>query len=117
MNLKIILYADNAFKRQKGLMFHPELSETECAFFSFPGSERYAFWNKNVSFDLSLAFVNDKGQIVDILDMPAHSEKSHASKHNAQYVIETKKGVFGANNIGVGDYIEFNTNNINFVKG
>ena len=53
---EIRFIADNDAKRSKGLMFAEPLEDNEVVFFIFPHSDFLSFWNKNVSFDLSLAF-------------------------------------------------------------
>jgi uncharacterized membrane protein (UPF0127 family) len=99
-------------KREKGLMFADPLDDDEVAFFVFPTSNRYAFWNKNVPFGLSLAFVSEHGEIVDIADMDADSPKRVEPKSdNVKYVIEAKRGVFNKFGIKKGDIVKYTENN------
>jgi uncharacterized membrane protein (UPF0127 family) len=55
------------------------LDEYEVVFFTFDYPDCYSFWNKNVSFPLSLAFLDKNYKIVDIKDMEARSEE-HTSE-------------------------------------
>lgn len=91
--LNIIIFADNEEKRQKGLMFLDKMDENDCAFFIFPSEQKQSFWNKNVNFDIDVAFFDEDGKLCDIQQLKAHQEKSiHSPK--AKYVIETNAGWF-----------------------
>lgn len=107
LNIRFIAADDES--RRRGLMHASPLESSEVAFFVFPHTERHSFWNRNVSFDLSLAFLNENGVIVDILDMAAHDERSHAPSSPSKFVIEAKQGQFKSSNIAVGDIVEFDS--------
>jgi uncharacterized membrane protein (UPF0127 family) len=104
---EIRFIADNDAKRTKGLMFAEPLEENEVVFFIFPHSDYLSFWNKNVSFDLSLAFLNDLGRVVDFCELKAESEKPMASSRPARFVIEAKKGAFDKMGVKVGDMFDY----------
>jgi len=96
--------ADNDKLRSKGLMFAKPLGEDEVVFFAFDYPDCYSFWNKNVDFGLSLAFLDKDYKILDIKDMDAHSEKSCVPKsNNVQFVVEANQGTFKNNKIKIGD--------------
>lgn len=85
-------------------MFAKPLGEEEVAVFVFDYPDCYSFWNKNVDFGLSLAFLDKDFKIVDIKDMDAHSEKSCApNSNNVQFVVEANQGTFKNNKIKIGD--------------
>ena len=107
MEFKIRFIADNDAKRAKGLMFADPLDADEVVFFIFPYSDFHSFWNKNVSFDLSLAFLDEMGRVVDFGDLKAESEKPVASSRPSRFVIEAKKGAFDKKGIKIGDLIKF----------
>ena len=99
--LNILLFANNESKREKGLMFLKTLGQNECAFFIFPSEQKQSFWNKNVEFDIDVAFFNEDGQLNDIQQLKAHQEKPiYSSK--AKFVIETNAGWFDNNNVKLG---------------
>ena len=103
----IILLADNDELRKKGLMFTEALDKNECAFFIFPKTSDYSFWNKNVSYPLDLAFCDENLKVVAIKSMDANSEKSCRSGHsNIKYVIEAINGAF--EDVNVDDYVILN---------
>lgn len=100
----VILLADNDDLRAKGLMFTKPLKESEVAYFVFPYEDCHSFWNKNVDYPLSLAFLNKENEIEDIKDMEAQSTKSCSpNSSNIKYVVEAKKDTFKKNDIKIGD--------------
>ena len=109
---RIRFIADNDAKRAKGLMFAESLEDDEVVFFIFPYSDNLSFWNKNVSFDLSLAFLDDTGRVVDFGELKAESEKPVASSRPSRFVVEAKKGAFDKNGVKIGDIIKYHNNNL-----
>ena len=99
--------ADSDKKRTKGLMFAEPLSENEVVLFVFDSPDCYSFWNKNVDFPLSLAFLDKNMEIVDLGDMEKQSTKSLSPKSSSVvYVVEAKLGFFEDNGINKGDQFE-----------
>ena len=81
--------ADDYHKRTKGLMFHKPLSEMECALFCFASPGKHSFWNKNVSFPISLIFCDDDGSVEDIRYLEAEQTSGiYPDSHRIKYVIE-----------------------------
>lgn len=105
MELNIRLMATTQEDRAKGLMFAEPLNDDECAFFVFPRSDRYAFWNKNVPFRISLAFADENGTIVDFAELKDQQLEGVSPTKDARFVIEAKYGYFKQNDIKVGDVI------------
>ena len=109
--------ADTQKTLSKGLMFTDPLEEYETALFIFPEIGNYSFWNKNVSFALSLAFLDKNYKIVDIKDMEADDPKSVApDSNNVVFVVEAKKGLFKKLGIGVGDKLFLKGKKVIFSK-
>lgn len=107
LKLKVKYLCDNDEKRRSGLM-KKTIDEDQCALFIFPNRGCHSFWNKNVPFDLSLAFLDDKFRIVDIKDMAADSEvPTYPESREVKYVIEVKKGLFDNNSVNKNDYVDF----------
>ena len=87
--MKLRFIADNDIKRMKGLMFQDPLEKNECALFIFPYNGQHSFWNKNVSFPISLIFCDDKKNVVDVKKLNAEQATGVTSKSNEiKYVIE-----------------------------
>lgn len=96
--------ADTDQKRTKGLMFAEPLEELEVVFFNFPSKGQHSFWNNNVDFSLSLAFLNKDFEIVDFKDLEKQSTKLVTpDADNVKYVVEAYKGIFKKLKIDIGD--------------
>lgn len=108
--------ADNDEKRAKGLMHAEPLATDEVALFVFGHSDYHPFWNKNVSFPLSLAFLNDSGVVVDIVDMEAESERAVTPNAPARFVVEASRGAFGRAGVRVGDVLSYEAGGVNVVR-
>jgi uncharacterized membrane protein (UPF0127 family) len=103
---KIVILANNDVKREKGLMFTKPLKPNEVAYFTFPKTGCYGFWNKNVSYDLTLAFVDENHKIIDFKELKAEQEKNvYPDSDFVKYVIEASSGVFKNANINIGDVV------------
>ena len=101
---EIRFMADNDQKRTKGLMFAEPLEELEVVFFTFPSKGQHSFWNNNVDFSLSLAFLNKDFEIVDFKDLEKQSTKLVApDADDVKYVVEAYKDIFKKLKINIGD--------------
>ena len=90
LKLKIIKLCDDQATREKGLMDFRKLKNDECAFFEFPVCGKHSFWNKNVSFPLSLVFCDKNGVVEDIKYLEAEQAKSVSpDSYDIKYVVET----------------------------
>jgi uncharacterized membrane protein (UPF0127 family) len=111
MEFSIRLVADTPEKREKGLMFSRPLDEREAALFVFSRTGDYSFWNKNVSYGLSLAFLDDNGKIIRLADMEADNPKAvSADSQDVRYVVEAQHGAFKRTGINEGDIIVYTQN-------
>lgn len=80
------------------------LEDYEVVYFIFDEPDNYSFWNKNVSFPLSLAFLDKNNKILDIKDLEADSTKSVSPDSNkVVFVVEANKGLFKKLNINIGN--------------
>lgn len=87
--LEITLMADTNLTRELGLMCKKPLKKNECALFNFEKKGRYSFWNKNVSFPISLIFCDENLVVKDINYLKEFQLNSIASKTNdIKYVVE-----------------------------
>ena len=88
-------------------MFRERLGKDEGMLFVYDREEFLTFWMKNTPLPLSIAFLDQKGKIVDIQDMEPFSLKTHDSIHPAKYALEMNQGWFKKNGIRVGDVVSF----------
>jgi len=87
--LKIRFVANNELSLRLGLMHQKPLDENECALFEFPRTGKHLFWNKNVSFPISLIFCDSNKKIKDIKFLKAHqAETVGPQSYDISYVIE-----------------------------
>src|SRR5579859_2376755 len=86
--------ANKPATRFSGLMYRREMDEDNGMLFVFPDSARRAFWMKNTLIPLSVAYLDEKGVIENILEMPPETEENFLSKGPAKFVLEMNKGWF-----------------------
>ncbi len=92
--------------RSTGLMFRESLDEDRGMLFAYRSPQLQGFWMRNVPFDLSIAFIDDTGKILQIEHMKAHDERQTRSKMKVRYALEVNRGWFRRNGIEVGDQFE-----------
>jgi uncharacterized membrane protein (UPF0127 family) len=72
-----------------------------------PEPDRAAFWMKNTTLPLSVAYVNQSGVILEIHDLEPLSEKPVPSAFpSIAYALEMEQGWFSKNRILAGDRIK-----------
>jgi len=91
--------------RSQGLMFRQSMGENGGMLFIFSQPERHGMWMMNTNMPLSVAFVDEKGLILNIADMMPRTATAHRSAGAAKYAIETNLGWFAARNIKPGDRV------------
>jgi uncharacterized membrane protein (UPF0127 family) len=93
-------------EKGKGLMFRESLGKDEGMLFIYDREETLSFWMKNTRIPLSIAFIDQQGEIVDIQDMEPFNLRTRVSARPAQYALEMNQGWFKKNGIGVGDVVK-----------
>jgi uncharacterized membrane protein (UPF0127 family) len=88
--------------RGRGLMGRKSLAPNAGMLFVFDRAARHCMWMKNTYIPLSVAFVDDKGEIINIADMQPHSEQSHCAARPALYALEMTQGWFVQRGIKAG---------------
>lgn len=76
--------------------------------FLFFRPTRSGFWMKNTSIPLSVAFFNDAGKILKILDMPpCHQAECPVYRPGVTYTgaLEVNRGAFQKNGVTKGDTV------------
>ena len=84
-------------------MFRKSMGENNGMLFVFHETALRAFWMKNTYIPLSIAFMDDKGIILNVLEMPPLTEDSFFSKGGAKYALEMNAGWFEKNGLKPGD--------------
>jgi uncharacterized protein len=93
----------NTFEtRARGLMYREALGPNQGMLFVFPLVEHHCMWMKNTPLPLSVAFIDEGGEVVSISEMVPHSEDSHCAARPARYALEMAKGWFASKGVRAG---------------
>lgn len=92
-------------QREKGLMFREKLDANAGMVFVFKQPAQVCMWMKNTPLPLSVAFLDQRGKILNIEDMQPQTLESHCAKGLATYALEMNKGWFAQKNIKPGTAI------------
>jgi len=92
--------------RARGLMYRESMPANHGMLFVFPYPEQQCFWMKNTRIPLSIAFLDDRGVIVNIADMAPQTEDNHCSAQPVRYALEMNQGWFAAKRIGPGAQVK-----------
>jgi uncharacterized membrane protein (UPF0127 family) len=88
--------------RAQGLMHRKSLAPNAGMLFIFDQPAIHCMWMKNTLIPLSVAFIDERGTIVNIADMEPHSEASHCAAQPVRYALEMNRGWFAARGIKPG---------------
>ena len=88
--------------RMSGLMHRKTMPVQRGMLFVFPEVTTHCMWMRNTDLPLSVAFLDDKGRIVNIEDMKPHTEDNHCAAKPARYALEMNLGWFKSRGIGPG---------------
>ena len=89
-----------------GLMFRPGIGPEEGMIFLFNGPHQPAFYMKNVSFDIDVAYIDPEGVILEIVRLKAQDRTPVAAKSDqVQFVLEAAPEYFTKHNLGPGTLI------------
>ena len=88
--------------RSRGLMFRKSLAPNAGMVFIFDEAAQHCMWMKNTLIPLSVAFLDDKGTIINIENMAPQTEDTHCAAKPARYALEMDRGWFAARGIKPG---------------
>jgi uncharacterized membrane protein (UPF0127 family) len=92
-------------ERQQGLMYREKMGPNEGMVFVFDGPAQVCMWMKNTLIPLSVAFIDERGSILNIEDMQPQTTDSHCARGPARYALEMNQGWFRQKNIKPGAVI------------
>jgi uncharacterized protein len=98
--------ADTEANRMQGLMHRRILPENRGMLFVFREVAHHAMWMMNTHIPLSVAFLDERGVIINIEDMKPHTQDTHAAVKPAKYALEMNQGWFTKRGIKPGARIE-----------
>jgi uncharacterized membrane protein (UPF0127 family) len=101
--------ADDQAEQQQGLMERKELGADAGMIFVYPDSKPRSFWMKNTIIPLSIAFLDERGTVINIIEemKPVDTSIRYASEGNARYAVEANVGWFAKNGVKKGDRAKF----------
>ena len=97
--------ANTQQSRMQGLMHRQSMDQDRGMLFVFPENGYHSMWMANTNIPLSVAFIDEKGMILNIADMIPHTRTAHGSAGLAKYAIETNLGWFWERGIKAGKYV------------
>jgi uncharacterized membrane protein (UPF0127 family) len=88
--------------RMQGLMYRRILPESRGMLFVFREPALHSMWMVNTYIPLSVAFIDERGLIINIADMEPHTRATHAATQPARYALEVNRGWFTKHGITPG---------------
>ena len=92
--------------RSTGLMHRRMMPENRGMLFVFAHAQRQSFRMMNTYLPLSIAYVDERGIIVNIMDMKPLTTDPHPSAKPAKYALEMNQGWFARRGIKAGARID-----------
>jgi uncharacterized membrane protein (UPF0127 family) len=92
--------------RSRGLMHRRILPENRGMLFVFRETGNHAMWMMNTYVPLSVAFLDERGTIINIEDMKPLSRDTHSAARPAKYALEANRGWFAQRGIKPGAKVE-----------
>jgi uncharacterized membrane protein (UPF0127 family) len=88
--------------RMSGLMHRASMPSNAGMLFIFDEATTHCMWMKNTLLPLSVAFIDERGSIINVEDMEPQTEDSHCASRPARYALEMNRGWFAARGIKPG---------------
>jgi uncharacterized protein len=92
--------------RAQGLMFRGKMTDNEGMLFVYPQPHVTGMWMKNTLIPLSVAFIDEKGVIINVEEMKPETLDAHMAKAPAKYSLEMNAGWFKKRKVGPGAKIK-----------
>ena len=97
--------AETSKEKQQGLMGRESLCDNCGMLFVFEEDVEQGFWMKDTYIPLSIAFISEKGTIIEIQHMEPETTDTHKPDEPYRYALEVNQGFFEDNDIVVGDTV------------
>lgn len=97
--------ADTPEARTQGLMFRKQLPADRGMLFVFPESDYHTMWMENTYIPLSVAFLDERGVILNIADMTPRTQREHRAAGRAKFALEVNQGWFAQHCIKTGERV------------
>lgn len=88
--------------RQTGMMQRTIMAPQRGMLFVFPEVAAHCMWMRNTLLPLSVAFLDEKGRIINIEDMQPKTDETHCASKPARYALEMNLGWFRSRGLSAG---------------
>ena len=88
--------------RAIGLMQRGFLAPQRGMLFVFPEIAKHCMWMRNTLLPLSVAFLDEKGVVINVEDMQPKSDDNHCASRPARYALEMNLGWFRSRGFSAG---------------
>lgn len=88
--------------RQIGMMLRTIMPPQRGMLFVFTEVAPHCMWMRNTLLPLSVAFLDERGRIINIADMQPRTENNHCAAQPARYALEMNLGWFKSRGLGIG---------------
>jgi uncharacterized membrane protein (UPF0127 family) len=92
--------------RSLGLMYRRELPPNHGMLFIFEAPDRHCMWMKNTLLPLSVAFLDERGAVINVEDMQAQTLNTHCAAQLAWYALEMPLHWFQQRGVRSGQLID-----------
>ena len=101
--------AETPNARARGLMHRNALPADQGMLFVYPQNGRHCMWMRNTTLPLSVAFLDERGRVINIADMAPLDDARHCASDPARYALEMNRGWFRQHGISAGMRIDIPT--------
>lgn len=88
--------------RAFGLMQRGFMAPQRGMLFVFPEITKHCMWMRNTLLPLSVAFLDEKGAIINVEDMQPKTDDNHCASRPARYALEMNLGWFRSRGLSAG---------------
>lgn len=88
--------------RQTGMMLRTTMPPHRGMLFVFTDTAKHCMWMRNTLLPLSVAFLDERGRVLNIEDMQPKSEDNHCAAKPARYALEMNLGWFRSRGVVAG---------------
>lgn len=92
--------------RAEGLMHRREMPANRGMLFVFEQPAKHCMWMRNTLIPLAVAFIDERGTILNIEEMDPETETSHCAAKSARYALEMNAGWFSRRGLAPGVRID-----------
>jgi uncharacterized membrane protein (UPF0127 family) len=101
----VVEVADDALRRERGLMYRQELPDDRGMLFVFDEEGEHSFWMKNTVIPLDIIFIDAQGRVTGVVERARPLDLSPRSGGPSKWVLEVAGGWAAARGVQTGDRV------------